>query len=335
MSTRPLLLPFAPAAPAKPEMRYLFERYFDVEEYRSDQQYDPNNTFVVVPNWDAADWCHHLYDQGFRVIIDNLWELPGTWKGVKEYQSWDTDRIHVMETANWFWYHESLRSVYVKYRPVVEPTYQHLALMLLNKQKTHRTRLYESMQPWLHDCYWSYYEMGHHHVPGDLDMKDWSTQRYVNHDWYNHTCFSMVGETFVDYHSPWDGSTRWIHHCFNQPFEDSDRPFVTEKTFKPIQYQHPFMVYGHSGTLKFLHNLGFETFENLFDESYDSVVASTSIDKKKLEIIINNVKNFEKGPRDQLTQEKIQHNRAQFSNMALVESRFVKEIIEPIMEFVS
>jgi hypothetical protein len=95
------------------------------------------------------------------------------------------------------------------------------------------------------------------------------------------------------------------------------------------------MVYGHSGTLKFLHNLGFETFENLFDESYDSVVASTSIDKKKLEIIINNVKNFEKGPRDQLTQEKIQHNRAQFSNMALVESRFVKEIIEPIMEFVS
>ena len=323
MNTRPLLLPFTPAAPAKPETRYLFERYFDVEEYRSDQQYDPSNTFVVVPNWDAAEWCHQLYDQGFRVIIDNLWELPNTWKGVKEYQSWDTDRIHVMENANWFWYHESLRSVYVKYRPVINPTYEHLALMLLNRYKPYRTRLYESMQPWLHDCYWSYHGLGHHHVPGDLDMNDFSTQRYVNHDWYNHTCFSMVGETFVNFSKE-----------RNQTLEEVDIPFVTEKTFKPIQYQPPFMVYGHSGTLKFLHNLGFETFENLFDESYDSVTSSVLVDKK-LEIIINNVKNFEKGPRDLLTQEKIQHNHAQFNNIALIESRFVKEIIEPIMEFVS
>jgi len=54
----------------------------------------------------------------------------------------------------------------------------------------------------------------------------------------------------------------------------------------------------------------------------------------KLKIIINNVKHFEKQPRDHLTQQKIQHNHAHFSNRALVESRFVEEIIEPILEFI-
>jgi CCR4-NOT transcriptional regulation complex NOT5 subunit len=98
------------------------------------------------------------------------------------------------------------------------------------------------------------------------------------------------------------------------------------------------MVYGQSNTLKFLHDLGFETFENLFDEKYDTVNTEhvTDDDKLidgKLKIIINNVKNFEKQQRDLLTQEKIQHNHALFSNQTLVESRFIKEIIEPILEF--
>jgi hypothetical protein len=98
------------------------------------------------------------------------------------------------------------------------------------------------------------------------------------------------------------------------------------------------MTYGQKGTLKFLHDLGFETFENIFDESYDSIDSSnvTSRDTDpKLKIIINNVENFTKGPRDALTQQKIQHNHAHFSNMALVESRFVQEIIDPILEFLA
>ena len=49
----------------------------------------------------------------------------------------------------------------------------------------------------------------------------------------------------------------------------------------------------------------------------------------------NNVKNFKKGPRDPLTQQKIQHNHAHFTDMALVESKFVKEIINPLLEFLN
>jgi len=45
----------------------------------------------------------------------------------------------------------------------------------------------------------------------------------------------------------------------------------TEKTFKAIYYELPFMVVGVKDTLKGLKKLGFETFPELFDESYDSI----------------------------------------------------------------
>jgi hypothetical protein len=51
-------------------------------------------------------------------------------------------------------------------------------------------------------------------------------------------------------------------------------------------------------------------------------------------MIINNVKNFSKQPRDLLTQEKIRHNHAHFTNQSLVESKFINEIVHPLLEFV-
>lgn len=48
--------------------------------------------------------------------------------------------------------------------------------------------------------------------------------------------------------------------------------FITEKTFKPIRHNHPFMIYGSHGTLDLLHRLGYRTYQCMFDESYDSQV---------------------------------------------------------------
>lgn len=47
------------------------------------------------------------------------------------------------------------------------------------------------------------------------------------------------------------------------------RPFVTAITFKPITNLRPFVVLGPAGTLEFLRNLGFQTFGDFWDESYD------------------------------------------------------------------
>jgi len=46
---------------------------------------------------------------------------------------------------------------------------------------------------------------------------------------------------------------------------------ITEKTMKCIMLGHPFVVMGTHGYLKFLHGLGFTTYSDIFDESYDSI----------------------------------------------------------------
>lgn len=331
MSTRPLILSHWPSTPVNPVARHLFEKYFDIAEYCQDQQYDPASTIIVVPNWNSEPWCRQLHEQGFRVAIDNLWETTNRYQAWPSNQHWDQDRVHVMHNTNWFWYHESLRLQHMGFSYRSCPTSQHLALLQMRKQGSHRDRLHQAMQPWLDDCYWSYLDLGHHYLPGDADVNDWSTQRYVNTNWYDHTCFSLIAETHDDY-------VKHLHFGELYVPYQGPWPFVTEKTFKPIQYQHPFMIYGQKDTLKFLHNLGFETFENLFDESYDNIDSGNVIGNDpdpKLKIIVNNIENFTKGPRDALTQQKIQHNHAHFSNMALVESRFVQEIIDPILEFLA
>ena len=47
--------------------------------------------------------------------------------------------------------------------------------------------------------------------------------------------------------------------------------FNTEKIYKPIANRHPFIVVGPAKTLENLHNMGYKTFSDYFDESYDDI----------------------------------------------------------------
>lgn len=47
--------------------------------------------------------------------------------------------------------------------------------------------------------------------------------------------------------------------------------YLTEKVFNPMGYRIPFLIAGSSNTYKTLHQLGFKTFPELFDESFDKV----------------------------------------------------------------
>ena len=48
--------------------------------------------------------------------------------------------------------------------------------------------------------------------------------------------------------------------------------FLTEKTLKPIFCKTPFMISGSCYALRFLKTLGFQTFDLIFDESYDKEI---------------------------------------------------------------
>jgi len=244
-------------------------------------------------------------DRGFRIVIDNLWEL----KNYHHRTYPDAVNALVLHNVNWFWYNESIWYLYQQlntYQP--NRSYQYKALMPMRLHRPHRTMLYNYMMPYLDDFVWSYVAEGHQ-LPNDQDLSDWENQRYFNPSWYDSTCFSLVAETQVE--------------------PTPDQPvFITEKTFKPIAFKHPFMILGNNGTLAHLHSLGFETYENLFDESYDNQNL-----EEKLKTITANVQVFVKQPYDQLTLDKIQHNHNRFFDSELVEQRLVNEIILPIVEY--
>ena len=44
---------------------------------------------------------------------------------------------------------------------------------------------------------------------------------------------------------------------------------LTEKTFKPIVMQQPFIIQSCKGSLEYLRRYGFRTFDEFWDESYD------------------------------------------------------------------
>jgi len=87
---------------------------------------------------------------------------------------------------------------------------------------------------------------------------------------------------------------------------------------------------GAPGLLDMLRDQGFVTFDNIFDESYD-----TQQDfETKLKIICNNIENFAWGQRDQETWNRLRHNHARFYDFDVVEQGLVRDVVEPMLEYI-
>lgn len=86
-------------------------------------------------------------------------------------------------------------------------------------------------------------------LPLVLDTLNYSREKNISPEYYNSSFCSVIMETFQ---------------------RPSD-PINTEKIIKTIAHGHPFLLYGSDGHLKFLRDLGFETFSDVFDESYDLI----------------------------------------------------------------
>lgn len=95
-------------------------------------------------------------------------------------------------------------------------------------------------------------------LPMYLDTEDLVTNRAEQtastNDYYLNTYFSVVNETTYHTAPGYDGV-----------------PFLSEKTFKCIAMKHPFLIVTVPNTLQYLKQLGYKTFENLIDETYDTV----------------------------------------------------------------
>ena len=85
-------------------------------------------------------------------------------------------------------------------------------------------------------------------IDGETNIHIMCEDFHFTKDFYNNSLVSLVTET--NYDTP---------ECT-----------LTEKSFKPMFNKHPFIIIGVPGALQGLRDLGFKTFSNFWDESYDN-----------------------------------------------------------------
>jgi hypothetical protein len=84
---------------------------------------------------------------------------------------------------------------------------------------------------------------------------------------------NFADETDHPMHSCWlslfDESAESLLYLVTETVATGQRLHLTEKTFKPIALGMPFVIVGTRGSLGYLRSYGFQTFEGIWDESYD------------------------------------------------------------------
>lgn len=291
-----------------PHLLPYWRSYFNVEPLDTNKTYNPAEVVLVNKHLNDTGWHQPWVDNGFKVIIDNFWDNDVYCANTRE------NNILTARAPNWAWFNESLWYKDLNYDLLpLRRNVSKFLLTLMRLQKPHRTQLYNRIKQYADHSLISY-TSNNVFIKGDIDIADNLWQRHVDVDWYNSTALSLVAETMTE--SPL---------------------FMSEKTFKPMAFKQPFVVWGSAGTLEYLHKHGFETFDHIVDESYDSESGHMA----RLNLIVEQVeqlhRRFTEDPNffsDSITLSKLEHNFNHFYDQALMEKMLHDEIINPILEFV-
>ena len=297
-----------------PLLYELIKPCFDIVIWQEGVNYSRNDHVLLInalTSFNPSYWYRPYLNDSYKIIIDNLWESTQVMGDFPD----PIEHCFVLQNKNWFWYNESNlnRANWIKYQPVRKVTCQKLALLAMRQPRRHRDALLVHLSEILDKIMWSYTCHGRilptrQTLPNNLIVNhDTIDQRHVDPEWYDATYFSIVAETLIE----------------------APEIFVTEKTFKPMAFYHPFVVMAQAGHLKYIRDIGFETFDNLFDESYDNIDDWT----ERLTALVAAVKNFDPVPYDKLTLQKLEHNHNRFYDQNLTESLMINEIINPMIEY--
>ncbi len=329
-------------------LEWVLQKNFDLTVFNINESYNKDSDIIVISRLESfnKDSVLKFLEDGFRVIFANLWEAR-PYVLASEYEpyldnvlvllgcknSYHYGWTNIINVSNWFWYNESLwytcdkNFQYQNYVP--NRTNNKLFFMPIKRSKPFRTKVVERLANVLDSAVWSYVERWcdgkHLNTREDNPVAQIGWDRQFEPEWYNRTYFSVAVETYYGYTTVEDerSGIRSDECC------PADL-FITEKTYKPIAHQHPFMVLGMKGTLAHIKDLGFETYSHIFDESYDT----TDFFEDRLEIVYNNIMNFRKEKYlDPLTEQKIKHNYDKFYDRAQVLNGINTELITPLLEW--
>jgi hypothetical protein len=289
--------------------------------------YEKRGTVFVV-NWYQYENNKTLIDNlmadGYYVLFENFQEAQPLNHGGHLFP--DQDNVlfgygayrgnkssRIIESPMYFWFCESMAwsgpsADYRNIERTFTPTKKFF--MPMNLKRSHRDMAYEIFQDEYHNSIYSYAEIGKQ-LDDDVSKETFYWDRHLSANWYNTTYCSVAVETTASF--------------------GDDSIFLTEKTMKPIALRHPFLVLGCAGSLGMLKSSGFETYDNLFDESYDTNI----VYEERLKSVHAQIKNISDITYDSVTMQKMEHNYNLFFDRDAVKRGMFKEIISPLLETIN
>ena len=267
--------------------------------------YDAKNEHYMLPEkkWILEEFKNHPGQAMFLISGHAPQHIPG---------------VTVQATPYWYWILDQVNYSHFNYEDYVPaPTKEYKFFMQMHNNRLDRDILYKKLNPVLPDSLHSYLTRGVF-LPNDCTRQgNW--QRYMNFDWINQTCFTVTVETYLADDIPTGCS-----------LTTNDNWFLCEKSYKAIAAHHPFLLASTQGNLTYLRSQGFETFPELWDESYDN---ETDF-KSRMDCIVDIITHFDKASWDQkIVKEKLQHNRARFFDRELTKKFCNNTVIEPVLRF--
>jgi hypothetical protein len=213
-------------------------------------------------NTELSRRCELLKSQGFVFIKATPWESLNNIKNSELHPEIDIEHIRWSGGASWFWFY-----MYNKHH---DNTYEFdhgtkkFDFLYLNKNlRSHRQKLFDSVERIMGNSIYTNWDKGiklpaEYELPWAQNYPGYGKDQDIYEKPYNDTKYSLVSETN----------------------DTNDEVFMTEKIWKPIIAQQVFVVHGNYLYLQKLREMGFKTFSNYFDESYDlEIDADKRIDK--------------------------------------------------------
>jgi hypothetical protein len=318
------------------KLRMILPDNYPIELFDPQAQYPANTVFY----YDMYGGFHHHIPaqlaQGHKIVFDAknehyvhthlLWVLykflqhPGQGCFVISGDKPDPlPGVKIIATPYWYWIMDqfNFRQTGLD-RQLRQPNITHKFFMSISLQRPERDYLYDALGDLQSQSIHSY-RARDVHLPGDrMDLSIW--QRYVNPDWIDSTAFTLAVETYVD-------STAVTGFSLTQ----NNHLFLCEKSYRPMAAQHPILMASTQGNLAYLRGQGFETFPELFDETYDDIPDW----RTRMQRIVEIVRDFNIGSVDHpRIREKTQHNHARFFDRTLTRQLAEQTIQQPLFEFI-
>lgn len=175
-------------------------------------------------------------------------------------------------------------------------------------------------------------------VPRDIEQ-DSRDNHKIPKKFFEETKFSFVTETIGGSgHQVWDSLTSaypafssHLGYYADPVFRLNHRRygFITEKTFRPLAVGHPFVALGNNKLLYTLQALGFETYNSVWNESYDKTVVDIDRFTQTLDRVVDLINN---GFNERAAKEIAEHNKARFWDDKARKDVLNKWLVEPLLD---